>query len=102
MRMRCGWLIASSLVPPLCAALLHAGVNICSTVEKLNLGQYTAPVVGSVSRVVGPYFRHATNSVLPLLTPYLDLAAPYIGGAKPHLEKVSQAETLLILGQYRR
>ena len=74
--------------------------NVGTTINKLNLGQYTAPLVGKVSAVAGPYFQKASKNLLPILSPYMDLAAPYMGGAKPHLDKVTQAEVLLIVGQY--
>lgn len=67
----------------------------------MNLPQYVAPlypIVDSLVLKASPLFAKATNIVLPHLSPYLDLAAPYIGGAKPHLDKVGQAELLLIVG----
>jgi hypothetical protein len=73
--------------------------NVATTVDKLNLGRYTAPVVAQVGAFVGPHYQTASRNLLPILSPYMDLAAPYIGGAKPHLNAVSQKETLFILGQ---
>ena len=72
---------------------------MCTTVDKLNLGQYTAPLVSSIGGVVGPHYQTASKNLLPILSPYMDLAAPYIGGAKPHLDRVSQKEAMLIIGQ---
>ena len=68
----------------------------------MNLPQYLAPlypVVDSLALKAAPLWAQATNVVLPHISPYLDLAAPYITGAKPHLDKVGQAELLLIVGQ---
>ena len=81
--------------PPLPAS------NVCATVDSLNLGQYLAPlspVVSAAAKRAGPLLNKASEVVLPHISPYLDLAAPYIGGAKPHLDKVSQTELIIIVG----
>lgn len=72
---------------------------MCTTIDGLNLSQYTTPALARLGAVVGPHYQTASRSLLPILSPYMDLAAPYIGGARPHLEAVSQKETLLIVGQ---
>jgi hypothetical protein len=79
-----------------------SATNAAKVVSELNLPQYVAPLypfADSLLLKARPVFDHATKVVLPHISPYLDLAAPYIGGAKPHLDRIPQSELLLILGQ---
>jgi len=75
--------------------------NVAQTVDAMNLPQYLAPLyplADSLLVKVRPVFDDATRVVLPHISPYLDLAEPYIGGAKPHLDRIPQNELFLILG----
>jgi hypothetical protein len=70
-------------------------------VEQLNLPQYAEPLYPFANELLvkaRPLYEQATKAVLPHITPYLDLAEPYIGGARPHLDAVPQKELLLIVG----
>lgn len=85
--------------------LVVPAANAAATIDQMNLPQYFAPLyplIDSVALQVAPLMQKATNNVLPHISPYLDLAAPYIGGAKPHLDKVGQKELLIIVGQSKQ
>lgn len=71
--------------------------QVCTTIDSLNLGQYTAPVIAQVERHVLPQVNAGIAYMTPIVTPYVAKVEPYLGDAKPFLEKVSQQETLYIL-----